>query len=71
MRMLKAILFIFFAGLGIHRVIQDLLYWIDPELVVQKTAGYYSGGCFLVLWFVVKYLKGRDKASEQVSNKTG
>ena len=64
MRMLKELLLIFFAGLGIHRVLQDILYWIDPELVVTKTTGYFSIVAFIVVWFVVKYFKERDKASE-------
>ena len=63
MRTLKELLLIFFVGLGIHRVVQDLLFLIDPELVVSKDAGYFSVIGFMVLYFGIKYLKQRDEVT--------
>lgn len=61
MKTLKDLVIIFLAGIGIHRVVQDILYWIDPELVARKDAGYFSVIAFIALYFTIKYLKERDK----------
>jgi hypothetical protein len=69
MRTLKEMLLIFFAGLGIHRIVQDLLSLVDPEMVQNKDAGYFSVLGFMVLYFVIKYLKEKDEAtSKQATN---
>lgn len=67
MRTLKDVLLVFFVGLGFHRVQQDVLSWIDPELVTSKDDGYFSVIAFMVLYFAVKYLKARD---EETSSET-
>lgn len=70
MRTLRELLLIFFAGLGIHRIVQDLLSSIDPELVQEKDAGYFSVLGFIVLYFVIKYLKEKDKATSEQAKAT-
>ena len=61
MSALKQLLLIFFACLGIHRVVQDVLNWVDPGFVTRD-AGYFSAIAFMILYFIVKYLKQRDAA---------
>ena len=63
MRTLKEILLIFFLGLGIHAVVGDLLYWIDPEFAAGRDNGYFSVIGFMVLYYTVKYLKARDEVT--------
>lgn len=70
MRTLKDLLLIFFVGLGIHRAVQDVFAWIDPELVVDKDAGYFSVIAFMVLYFAVKYLRTRDQTTNRQTETT-
>lgn len=70
MRTLKEVLLIFFVGLGIHRVVQDILSLIDTELVVSKDAGYFSVMGFIVLYYGLKYLRARDEARTGEPNAT-
>jgi hypothetical protein len=60
MKMLKQLLLMFFAGLGIHRVVQDIWAWIDPEFEVLRGPGYFSAIAFVLLYITVKYLKQRE-----------
>jgi hypothetical protein len=64
MTTLKKLLLIFFIGLGIHRVVQDLLSWIDPEFMASRDSGYFSVIGFVVLYFVVKYLQARNEITK-------
>ena len=66
MRTLKELLLIFFVGMGVHKVVQDVLSLIDNELAVSRDDGYFSVIGFMVLYFGIKYLKQRDevRASE-------
>lgn len=68
MRTLIALLFIFFVGLGIHRVVQDLLFLIDSDFIVSRSAGYFSVIGFMVLFYGIKFLGSRDEAR---TTKTG
>lgn len=70
MRTFKELLLIFFVGLGIHRVVQDLLSLIDPGLVVSRDAGYFSVIAFMVLYFAVKYLKAKDASATSETKTT-
>ena len=61
MRTLKELLLIFFVGMGVHKVVQDVLSLIDNELAVSRDDGYFSVIGFMVLYFGIKYLKQRDE----------
>jgi len=68
MKLLKQLLLLFFVGLGIQKVVHDILLWIDPEFVVNRNDGYFSVIAFAVLYFSVKYLKQRDAEQSRQTN---
>jgi hypothetical protein len=70
MRTLKDLVIVFFVGLGIHRVLQDVLSSIDPELVTIKDDGYFSVIAFMVLYFSLRYLKTKDEETTKETKTT-
>jgi hypothetical protein len=70
MRTLKELLLIFFVGMGVHKVVQDVLSLIDNELAVSRDDGYFSVIGFMVLYFGIKYLKQRDEVSASETKAT-
>lgn len=70
MRTLKDLLLVFFVGLGIHTVVQDVMSWIDPERVGTNNDGYFSVIAFMILYFTVKYLQGKDKETNRETKTT-
>jgi hypothetical protein len=54
MRALKQLLLIFFVGLGIHRVVQDVWVWIDPEFEVLRGPGYFSAIAFVLVFVTLR-----------------
>lgn len=57
MKLLKQLLLIFFVGLGIQKVVHDVLLWIDPEFAISSNDGYFSVIAFAVLYLSVRHLK--------------
>lgn len=60
MKSVKQLLLIFFVGLGIQKVVHDILIWTDPEFAVSHNDGYFSVLAFALLYFAMRYIKQRD-----------
>lgn len=68
MKLLKQLLLIFFAGLGIQKVVHDVLLWLDPGFVTSANDGYFSVTALAVLYLSVKYLKQREAGHSHQTN---
>jgi len=64
---IKKILLIFFVGLGIHRVIEDIILWIDPGSITRDY-GYFSVISFIILYLIISYFKKNSTSSAVKSN---
>lgn len=65
MKKVKEILIIFLTGIGLHKLIYDVLKYFDQEFIFTEDSAYFSILAFLVLYLVVK--SGRQKTSYQRS----
>ena len=60
MNLAKQLVLLFFAALGFHYLIQDVLTWIDPSRL-KSNDGYFSAISLTVLYGIIRFFQERDR----------
>jgi hypothetical protein len=67
MKKVKEILIIFLTGIGLHKLIYDVLKYFDQEYVFTEDSGYFSILAFLVIYLIIK--SAQQKESYQTNDR--
>jgi hypothetical protein len=66
--MIKEILLVFFCGLGIFKVSQDVFKFFNSDYLPTNSSGYFTVLGFMVLFFGIKYLSKKNSPKNNSGN---